>query len=116
DGVDADNAAPSTNHPDLFVTDVAFDVVVSADVRVRHDWRLCCDRENLFKAGWIDVGKNDNHADGFSLMRVFATERCQPLSRRTAGREIPAVPRRIGSSVGEPDRAHTEFVKNAQLI
>jgi hypothetical protein len=44
DGVDADNPAPFTNHLDLFITNVALDVVVPADVRVRHDRRLGCDR------------------------------------------------------------------------
>ena len=63
DGVDADNAAPSTNHPDLFVTDVALDVVVSADVRVRHDRRLGCNRENLFKPSRVDVRKINNYAE-----------------------------------------------------
>src|SRR6476659_877915 len=97
DGVDADNAAPFTNHPDLFVTDVAFDVVVSADVRVRHDRRLGCDQENLFKASWVDMCKIDNHAEGFALTYDFATNRCQPLSRRTACCKDSAVPRRIAS-------------------
>src|SRR4029077_11410452 len=60
--VGADHSAPLTDHFDLFITNVAFDVVVPADIRVRHDWRLCCDRENLFKPGWIDVRTIKNHA------------------------------------------------------
>ena len=33
-GVDADHSAAFTDHLDLFITDVAFDVVVSANIRV----------------------------------------------------------------------------------
>src|SRR6476659_4090575 len=62
DGVDADNPAPSTDHPDLFVTNIALDVVVPANVRMRYDRLLGCDRENLFKTSWVDVRKINNHA------------------------------------------------------
>src|SRR6185369_1062078 len=102
-GVDADNPAPFTDHPDLFVTDVAFDVVVPADVRMRHDRRLGCDRENLFKPSRVDMCKINNHTEGFALTYDFATKRCQPLGRRTARRENSTVPRRIGSGVRESD-------------
>src|SRR6267154_425047 len=116
DGVDADNPAPFTDHPDLFVTDVALDVVVPTDVRVRHDRRLGYDRENLFKPSRVDVRKINNHAEGFAFTHDLATKWCQTISRRAARRENSAVARRIGSGVRESDRAHTEFVKHAQLI
>src|SRR4029453_9299193 len=82
DGVDADNPAPFTDHPDLFVTDVALDVVVPAAVWVPHDRRLGCDRENPFKPSRIDVRKINGHAEGFAFTHDLATKRCQPLSRR----------------------------------
>ena len=34
DGVDADDPAPFTDHPDLFVTDVALDVVIPSRTRM----------------------------------------------------------------------------------
>src|SRR4029077_10036787 len=80
DGVDADHPAPFANHLGLFITNVALDVVVPADVLVRHDRRLGCDRENLFKPSWIDVRKINNHAEGLALTPDLATKRCQPLS------------------------------------
>ncbi|KAG0506050.1 MAG: hypothetical protein Udaeo_05810 [Candidatus Udaeobacter sp.] len=116
DRVDADHPAPFTNYLDLFITNVALDVVVLADVRVRHDRRLGCHRKNLFKPSRVDVGEINNHAERFAITHHFATERRQPLSRRAARRENSAVSGRIGSGVRESDCAHTEFVKHAQLI
>src|SRR5262245_49286659 len=80
-GVGADHSAAFTDHLDLFITDVAFDVVVSANIRVWHDWRLCCDRENLFKSGWIDVRKINDYTERLALLDHFATERSQTFSR-----------------------------------
>ena len=34
DGIYADHSTPLADHPDLSITDVAFDVVIAADVRV----------------------------------------------------------------------------------
>jgi len=116
DGVNAHNAAPFTDHPDLFVTDVALDIVVSTDIRVRYDRLLGCDRENLFKTSWVDVRKINNHAEGFALTHDLATKWCQSIRRRAARGENSAVARRIGSGVRESDHAHTEFIKHAQLI
>ena len=80
DGVDADHPALFTNHLDLFITDVALDVVVLANVRVGHDWRLCCDRENLFKPCWIDVRKINNHTERLAFAHYLATKRGETLS------------------------------------
>src|SRR6266481_8498649 len=103
DRVDANHSAAFTDHPDLFITDVALDVVVSTDVRVRNDRRLGCDRENLFKPNRVDVRKINNHAEGFAFTHDLATKWCQSLSRRAARRENSAVARRIGSGVRESD-------------
>ena len=46
-GIYADHAAPFADHLDLLVADVALDVVVAPDVRVRNDGRLCRHRQNL---------------------------------------------------------------------
>ena len=116
DGVDTDNPAPFANHLDLFITNVALDVVVPANVRMRYDWRLGCNRENLFKPNRVDVRKINNHAERFTLMHDFVTKRCQPLTRRAARRENSAVSGRIGSGVRESNCADTEFIKYAQLI
>src|SRR5215208_3754443 len=107
DGVDPDNPAAFTDHPNLFVTDVALDVVVPTDVRVRHDRRFGCDRENLFKPNRVDVRKINNHAEGFAFTHDLATKRCQPLSRRAARPENSAVAGGIGSGVCESDSANT---------
>src|ERR1700757_3952537 len=77
DGVDADHPAPFTDHLDLFIANVALDVVVAADVCVRHDGRLRCDRENLLKPGWIDVRKINNHSERLAFTRDLATKRFQ---------------------------------------
>src|SRR5260370_41940580 len=103
DGIDADNPAPFADHSDLFVTNVALDVVVPADVRVRHDRRLGYDRENLFKPGWIDVRKINKHAEGFAFTLDLATKRGQTLSRPAPLPEKPPRSRRNGSAVSEPD-------------
>src|SRR6267154_4418910 len=108
DGVDADNPASFTDHPDLFVIDVALDVVVSANVRVRHDGRLCCDGENLVESGGINVRKINDHAERLAFTYDLATKRCQTVSERAARRENSPVARRIGSGVRESDCAHTE--------
>ena len=103
DGVDTDYSAPCTDLPDLFIANVALDVVVPANVRVRHDGRLYCNRENLFEPCWIDVRKINNHAECLAFTHDFATKRGETIPRRPARCENSAVPRRIASSVCKPD-------------
>src|SRR5919106_1587970 len=74
DRIDADHAAPFTNHFDLFITNVALDIVISADVRVRHDRRVCCKRENLCKAGGVDVRKINHHAERLTFTHYIPTK------------------------------------------
>src|ERR1043166_708077 len=62
DRIDADDSAALADHPDLFVADVALDVVKFSRIRVRNDRRFGRDREDLLEAGGIDVSKIDNHA------------------------------------------------------
>src|SRR5262245_4382409 len=99
DAVDADYTCPFTDHPDLFVTDVALDVVVPANVRVRHDWRLCHDRENLFKSRWIDVRKIDHDTERLAFANYLSPKRCETLRRRTVRCENSAVTCCISSGV-----------------
>src|SRR5437762_6183910 len=67
DRVDADDSAPVTDHLNLFVTNVALDIVIPAYVRVRHYWWLCCAGENLLEAGWIDVREINNYTKSLAL-------------------------------------------------
>src|SRR5205823_13028463 len=94
DGVDTNYSALCSDHPDLFIANVALDIVVPANVRVRHDGWLGCDREDFFKPSPVNVCKINNHAEGFALTYDLATKQCQTLSRRAARRENSAVPRR----------------------
>src|SRR5262249_10254530 len=81
DGIDADHSMPFTNHLDLFIADIALDVVISAKVRMRHDRRLCCDRENLFEPNWIDVREIDNYSKCLAFMQTLAAKSGEPLPR-----------------------------------
>src|SRR5215208_5503038 len=91
DGIDADNPVPFSNHLDLFITDVALDIVVPASVRVRNNHRIGCNRENLFKPGRVNMGNINNHAEGFAFTYDLATKRCETLSRRTVRCENSAM-------------------------
>src|SRR5262249_39157246 len=101
DGIYADHPATFSNHLDLFVANIAFDVVVPADVRVRDDGRLRCDRENLVKPGRVYVRKINNHAERFAFTHDVATKRSEPLPWRAARGENSAVSRRIASRMRE---------------
>src|SRR5438034_8443199 len=61
-GIYADDAAAFTDHLDLLIANVALDVVIAADICVRHDGRLCNDGQNFVKTGWVDVCKINDHA------------------------------------------------------
>src|SRR6266853_601354 len=54
-GIYADYAAAFADHLDLLIANVALDVVIAADICVRHDRRLCCNRKNFVKPGSVDV-------------------------------------------------------------
>src|SRR5262245_17691830 len=102
-GVSADHSAAFADHLDLFIADVAFDVIVAADVRVRHNGRSCCDRENLLKPCRIDVREINNHTELLAFVHDLATKGCQALGRRTARCENSAMPSRVGSNVCKAD-------------
>ena len=75
DRVDPDHAAAFADHFDLFVANVALDVVKLPGVRVRNDQRLSRKIDNLFEPGRINVGKIDNQAELFTFADKIATER-----------------------------------------
>jgi hypothetical protein len=62
------------DHPDLFIGDVALDIVKFPGVRVRNNERLRRQIDNLFEAGRIDVGKIDNDAESLALADKIATK------------------------------------------
>src|SRR6266511_359542 len=74
-GINADHAAPVADHPDLLVTDIAFDVVVFSSVGMRNDRRLGRYRQNVLKPPGTDMRKIDNHPERFALSNHIAAER-----------------------------------------
>src|SRR6266571_1437554 len=61
-GIYADYAAAFADHLDLLITNVALDVVIAADICVRHDGWLCCNRQNFVKPSWVDMCEINYHA------------------------------------------------------
>src|SRR5262249_12513571 len=57
DGIYADDTAALPNHFDLLIVNIALDVVIAADVCVRHDGWLCNDGQTSVKTGWVDIPK-----------------------------------------------------------
>ena len=66
-GIYADYAAAFADHLDLLIANVALDVVVAADICVRHDGWLCCNRKNFLKPGSVDVRKINDHPEPFAF-------------------------------------------------
>ena len=64
--VDSYNAAPLTNHPDLFVTDIALDIVISPRIAVGDDERSGRVRKNIFEARWINMSEINDDAECFA--------------------------------------------------
>src|SRR5205807_134561 len=62
-GIHTDYTAPFADHFDLCITDVALNIVIAANIRVRHDGWLFCNRENFVKPRWIDVREINNDAE-----------------------------------------------------
>src|SRR5438093_2894932 len=101
DGIHADHPAAFPNHLDLFITDIALDVVITAGVRVRDDRRLCCHRENFFKPSWIDMRKINDYPEYLAFTHHVLTKRSETFLWRTARCENSAVSCRISSRVGK---------------
>src|ERR1041384_1660076 len=74
-GVNTDHSATFTDHLDLFVTNVAFDVIVPADVRVRNNERFGGNRQNVLEPCWIDVRKINHHTERFALLHDLPAKR-----------------------------------------
>jgi len=62
-GIYADDAAAFPDHFDLLIANVALDVVIAADICVRHDGWLCCDGQNFVETRWVDVRKINYHSE-----------------------------------------------------
>src|SRR5207244_13612305 len=58
--IHTDYTAPFADHFDLCITDVALNIVIAPNIRVRHDGWLFCNRENFVKPRWIDVREINN--------------------------------------------------------
>src|SRR5262249_39863894 len=71
-GIHANHTAPFADHLDLRVTDVALDVVITADVCVRHDGWLGRQRQNLVKPGCIDMREINNDAEPLAFAHHVA--------------------------------------------
>src|ERR1700720_4367075 len=78
-GIDPDDAAPFTNHPDLFVTRIAFDVVIPPRIAVGHDERSRRERENLIEAHRVNVGEINHHAERFTGLNQVAPKAGQTI-------------------------------------
>src|SRR6266480_1664593 len=115
-GIDPDHSPARADRLDLLVGHIAFDVVIFSRVCVRNDYRLRRHLDNVVEPGRADVSEIDDNADALAFPDHIAAERREPVARRTAGGEKPAVTRGVTPNVGETKGAKTELVKNAQQI
>src|SRR2546426_8792984 len=108
-GVDSDYPAALTNHPDLFVTDIALDVVTSPRIAVGDDERPGRVRKNIFEARWINVSEINDDAECFALLQQVAPEAGQTIAGGAARRESATRAGRITPDVGESNHPQTEL-------
>src|SRR5436190_22860027 len=79
--VDSDNTPPLTNRPDLFVTQITLDIMISPRIAVGDDERPARVRENIFETRWINVGEVDNDAECIAGLNQVAPEAGQTIAR-----------------------------------
>src|SRR3954451_3154231 len=70
-----DHATPFPNQPDLFVANVAFNVIKLPNVRVRNDQRFARKIDNLFESFRIDVGEIEDDPEALTLADNIPSER-----------------------------------------
>src|SRR5205085_4469686 len=115
-GVDADDATARSDGFDLFVGHVPLDVVIFSRVRVRNDHRLRRHLDDIVETRRADVGEVDDDAELFAFANYVAAEWRQPVTRRTAGGEEPAIARGVTPNMGEAEGTQPQLVKDAQQI
>src|SRR5437588_1266190 len=115
-GVDADDATARADGFDLFVGHVPLDVVIFSRVRVRNDHRLRRHLDDIVESRRADMGEVDDDAELFAFANYVAAEWRQPVTRRTAGGEEPAIARGVTPNMGETERTQPQLVKDAQQI
>ncbi len=101
DGVDANDATAFAHQLDLFVANVALEVVITARVGVRNDERPGRHRAEIVEAPRINMREVEEKAELFAGVDEIATKRGQAFVRRPAWRENSAGPGGISSRVGE---------------
>src|SRR5215469_1700882 len=80
-GVNANYTTAFADHFDLVIADVPLDVVIMADIRVRDNWWLCRDRQDILEASRIDVSEIDNHAKDLAFSHQIPTKPAKTLLR-----------------------------------
>src|ERR1700676_5365766 len=114
DRVYADYAAALADHFDLFVADVALDVVELARVGVRDDQRFRRKIDNLFEAFRVDVGKIDENIEPLAFAHEIAPKTGESIPRRAARCKNAAAAGSVAARVGQANGAYAKFVKDAQ--
>ena len=71
-GVHPDDAPASADHFDLFVTDVALNVVVTTNIGVGNNQRPFRQAADLFKTSGVDVGQVEDDPEAFALRNQLA--------------------------------------------
>ena len=114
--IEPDHAAALTNDLDLFVGDVALDVVKLSRVGVRNNERFARQIDNVLESPWVNVRKIDEDAEPLALAHQVAAEICQAVAWRTARLENPAAARGVAPRMRQANRSHAELVKCAEQV
>src|SRR4030095_6986032 len=70
----ADNAVTFSDHRDLFVGDVALDIIKLSHVSVRNNERFARKIDNVLESLWINVCQVDDDTEPLALAHKVATE------------------------------------------
>src|SRR5438552_18593348 len=100
-GIHTDYTAPFADHFDLCITDVALNIVIAPNIRVRHDGWLFCNRENFVKPRWIDVREINNDAEPLAFAYHVAPKASSTVRCRTGCRKASAMSRTVASRMGQ---------------
>src|SRR2546423_5463405 len=99
--VNPDHSIARADRFDLFVGDVAFDVVIFPRVRMRDDDRLRCYLDDVVEAGRTDVSEVDDDTEFFAFANDIAAKRRESAAWRTTRGEEPAIAGRIPPNMGQ---------------